>query len=159
MVVSDFYIKLWTLGASLHWNCWRCAPGGICIYLYPKLSLLCNLQRLRRSTGRRGEWGKQGIRLWPFFPLLKPKGNSELNGLCLRKRPAEGQRAVKIQWKGLWRGFLLCRVCLWNSFLEFVQSGYSRRPGPCSVLLLLLNPCLLSSRCREGGNAFRDPKK
>lgn len=39
----------------------------------------------------------QGICLWPFFPLSKPKGNSELNSLCSHKRAGEGQSAVKIQ--------------------------------------------------------------
>lgn len=50
-----------------------------------------------RGWGDQWRGGRSGKCLWPFFLLLKPKGNCELNGLCF----TGGQRVVRNQQKGL----------------------------------------------------------
>lgn len=51
---------------------------------------------INRKEGRLGEARNMFL---PFLSSFKPKGNLELNGLCLKKRPTEGQHAVKIRPK------------------------------------------------------------
>lgn len=70
-------------------------PRGFCVYLYPKPFLAEQPAGAEEMSGEEGERGKQGMCLWPFFPLLKPKGSSKLNDLSLCKRPGECQCEVK----------------------------------------------------------------